>query len=51
MASNGVNGHSSGSYALPESHKQLMEAPLTQLDPEIAEIMVRTTRRCVEFAE
>ena len=30
-------------YALPSSHKDLMEAPLKTLDPDIAAIMVQTS--------
>lgn len=38
MARNGVNGGSS-EYALPKTHKSLMEDSLVDTDPEIAEIM------------
>ncbi|TKX24479.1 serine hydroxymethyltransferase, cytosolic [Elsinoe australis] len=52
MAANGVNGvngvngtHKAGSYALPDSHRDLMEKSLVDTDPEIAEIMKKEIQR------
>ncbi|KAF2155324.1 cytosolic putative serine hydroxymethyltransferase [Myriangium duriaei CBS 260.36] len=44
MATNGVNGEA-GTYALPQSHRELMEKSLVETDPEIAEIMKKEIKR------
>lgn len=48
MGSVPVNGHANGikgTYALSESHKDMMQKSLVDLDPEIAEIMVKEIKR------
>ncbi|GAB7343469.1 hypothetical protein MBLNU457_1490t1 [Dothideomycetes sp. NU457] len=46
MATNGVNGtHKEGTYALPQSHRDLMEKSLVETDPAIAEIMEKEIKR------
>lgn len=48
MGSIPVNGHANGehgTYALSEKHRNMMETPLVDLDPEIADIMAKEIKR------
>ena len=36
-----MNGHTEATYALPQSHREMMEKPLAELDPEVYETIVR----------
>src|ERR1700743_3307623 len=48
MAENVPNGHANGvngTYALPQSHADLMQKSLVSTDPEIADIMTKEIKR------
>ncbi|KAK3720658.1 Serine hydroxymethyltransferase, cytosolic [Vermiconidia calcicola] len=48
MSETMTNGHSNGlpaSYALPQAHADLMQKPLVDTDPEIADIMAKEIKR------
>ncbi|QIX00737.1 hypothetical protein AMS68_006254 [Peltaster fructicola] len=45
MATNGANGSHGATYALSQSHRDLMEKSLVETDPTIAEIMAKEIKR------
>ncbi|KAJ9647246.1 Serine hydroxymethyltransferase, cytosolic [Coniosporium apollinis] len=40
-----MNGHTEHTYALPQSHKELMERPLEEVDPEVYETIQKEIKR------